>query len=102
MSSLGYAIRHSRRHVNWSQQELARQIGVSQTTISFWERGIEVPRLEHIVKLLIYFPGLMETIRTTDQNLARELQQLEQTLVTANGKCACENCTCQTTLASNN
>ncbi|MBI5033725.1 MAG: helix-turn-helix transcriptional regulator [Chloroflexi bacterium] len=97
MSSLGNAIRHARRQVDWSQKELARQMGVSQTTISFWERDVEMPRLEHVVKLLLYFPQLIDTLRISDQELMQQLHQLERTLTNATGKCACENCTCQET-----
>ena len=38
-----------------SQQKLAKEIGVTQKAIDFWEKGINEPKASYIVKLAIYF-----------------------------------------------
>jgi DNA-binding transcriptional regulator YiaG len=37
-------VRDLRRHMNASQQEMARRLGTRQQTISEWERGVYSPR----------------------------------------------------------
>ena len=38
-----------------SQFSLAKEIGVSQKAIDYWERGINEPKASYIVKLADYF-----------------------------------------------
>lgn len=38
-----------------SQQSLAKEIGVSQKAIDFWERGINEPKASYLIKLAEYF-----------------------------------------------
>ena len=40
---------------NWTQQELAEQIGEVQRTISFWERGRSMPDPDQLLKLANVF-----------------------------------------------
>ena len=37
-------IQNLRRRLGWSQEQMAREVGVSFTTINRWERGRAVPR----------------------------------------------------------
>ena len=50
------AIRQAREGRNWTQMTLAAKLSVSQSTISFWERGVETPSLEHLVELATVMP----------------------------------------------
>ncbi|MBR2871525.1 MAG: helix-turn-helix transcriptional regulator [Clostridia bacterium] len=52
---LSSILKELRLEKNLSQQQLAKQIGVSQKAIDFWERGINEPKATYIVKLADYF-----------------------------------------------
>ena len=38
-----------------SQQKLAKEIGVTQKAIDFWEKGVNEPKASYIIKLAKYF-----------------------------------------------
>lgn len=40
-----------RARMGWTQAELARMLGVNQTTVSRWEAGIEAPRAAALVRI---------------------------------------------------
>ena len=84
------AIRQARQERNWTQIELAQHMGVSQGTISFWERGIETPSLAHQVKLITLLPEIFEQLTKQQTELLARLYQLERTV----GKCSCRECDC--------
>ena len=44
-----------RKEKNISQQLLAKEIGVTQKAIDFWEKGINEPKATYIIKLSKYF-----------------------------------------------
>lgn len=44
-----------RKQQNWSQEDLAEQIGVSRQSVSKWESGASVPELDRIVQLCRLF-----------------------------------------------
>ena len=48
-------IKELRIDANISQQKLAKEIGVSQKAIDFWEKGINEPKASYVVKLAIFF-----------------------------------------------
>ena len=50
-NTLGGKIRVARRAAGLSQETLAEQLGVKQSSISQWERGHTRPSLEHLVPL---------------------------------------------------
>ena len=43
------------RNGKMTQQELAKQIGTSQTTISSWEKNINVISAPHLKRLCLFF-----------------------------------------------
>ena len=51
----GDKIKELRTENGLSQGALAKQIGVSQKAIDYWERGINEPKASYIVKLADYF-----------------------------------------------
>lgn len=95
MSSLGSCIRQARLRADLPQEDFAARLGVSQGTISFWERDIETPTLDNLVKLLAEFPDLLGDIRVHRNEVIQQLRQIERALF--NGQCACENCGCNDT-----
>ena len=55
-------IRQLRQERGWSQMELALRLGLSQGTISDWERGLAVPRPKMQVRLAELFGVSVERI----------------------------------------
>ena len=62
-----------RKERNWSQEELASQLGVSRQSISKWESGSSLPDLDKIIKLSQFFDV------STDYLLKEEMEN-EETL----------------------
>lgn len=93
MSSLGQAIRNARVRAELSQGEVAARLRITQGTVSFWERDIETPTLDHLIKLLAVFPDLLGDIRVHRTEVIQQLRQIERALF--NGQCACEHCDCE-------
>jgi transcriptional regulator with XRE-family HTH domain len=54
-NELGRAIRIARRAANLSQSETAAALGVRQSSVSQWERGITLPKTRHLLQLLMLF-----------------------------------------------
>ena len=44
-----------RKEKGISQQALAKEIGVTQKVVDFWEKGINEPKASYIVKLAMFF-----------------------------------------------
>ena len=84
------AIREAREKRHWTQVELAQRVNVSQSTVSFWERGIETPALAHQVKLVTLMPEIFEHLAELETNLLARLYQLERAI----GRCSCQGCGC--------
>jgi transcriptional regulator with XRE-family HTH domain len=45
------AVRHARRERGWSQRKLAEALGVSHSTVSFWEQGKTLPEPANVIDL---------------------------------------------------
>ena len=52
------ALRAARQRTGLSQAELAELLGVRQSSVSQWERGLTVPSGPHLVRLLGELPAL--------------------------------------------
>jgi transcriptional regulator with XRE-family HTH domain len=50
-------IRAARRQAGLSQAELAEQLGIAQSSISQWEKGVTQPATPHMLTLLRLFPA---------------------------------------------
>ena len=92
MHFLPRAIRVAREKRSWTQKELAARLGVTQSTISFWENGVEMPSLQHQVRLVESMPDIMTALAIQELNLLDRLQTLERAVF--DGKCGCEGCDC--------
>ncbi len=92
MSSLANAIRAAREKRQWTQGELAARLNVTQGTISFWENGVEVPALDHQVRLVEAMPEILTALAAQELSLLDRVQTLER--VVFSGKCGCEGCRC--------
>lgn len=52
---LGSMIKELRLEKGLTQAQLAREIGVSQKAIDYWERGVNEPKASYIVSLCDFF-----------------------------------------------
>ncbi len=48
-------IKELRTEKGLSQEQLAKQIGVSQKAIDYWERNVNEPKASYIIKLADFF-----------------------------------------------
>jgi transcriptional regulator with XRE-family HTH domain len=86
------AILTARISRQWTQTDLAERLQVSQGTISFWERGIETPSLEHQVRLVTLMPEIFEQLAEQEVDIISRLYRLERSVY--GGKCSCQGCGC--------
>ena len=92
MGFLTNAIRIAREKRRWTQKELAQELNVSQSTISFWENGVEFPSLIHQIKLIEVMPDILTALAIQELQVLDRLQSLERTGF--EGKCSCKECNC--------
>ena len=46
--------KHFREQIKgWTQERMARELGVTSRTISYWERGKWIPRTDNMIKQLV-------------------------------------------------
>lgn len=90
--SVSGAIRHARSERGLTQGELAARLGVSQSTISFWENGAEAPTVEHLIILALELPRIIDSFEGRERELLQRVLRLERTLFA--GRCSCEGCSC--------
>ena len=54
VETIAIRLKELRMDCGISQQKLAKEIGVTQKAIDFWEKGINEPKASYIVKLAKY------------------------------------------------
>ena len=52
---IGNYIRELRKEKGYTQTQLAKEIGVSQKAIDYWERDVNEPKLSYIIALVKAF-----------------------------------------------
>ena len=92
-SSFPGALRLARLERRLTQEGLAAQVGVAQSAISFWERGVETPTVEHLIGLALALPEVVESFDGRERELLQRVLRLERDLFA--GRCACAGCTCR-------
>lgn len=92
MTPFGRGLRKARIEQGWNQELLAKQIGVSQVTISHWERGEEYPSFSHLAALGGILPHVLRYAHEEELELLRRLMRAERTIFS--GACGCEGCAC--------
>lgn len=98
MYSVSRAIRLARSERGLTQGELATRLGVSQSTISFWENGAEAPTVEHLIILALELPQIVDSFEGRERDLLQRVLRLERNLFA--GRCACAGCSCSAENAS--
>jgi DNA-binding XRE family transcriptional regulator len=62
LPAMAVVIRSARKEARMNQWELARAVGVRQSSVSQWERGVTQPSARNLVDLLRVLPGLAERL----------------------------------------
>ena len=52
---IGLWVQSNRVVRSWSQSDLATRLGTAETTVSRWERGVALPRLDQFRQLCLEF-----------------------------------------------
>lgn len=92
-SGFPQALRAARRGRGLKRGELAARVGVAQSAVSFWERGVETPTNEHLILLALELPAILRWFEGRERALLECVLRLERALFP--GCCACAGCTCQ-------
>ncbi len=92
MTPFGRALRKARGEHGWNQQDLAERVGVSQVTVSHWERGEEYPSFAHLALLGSVLPGVLRYAHEEELELLRRLMRAERFVFS--GACSCAGCGC--------
>ena len=87
------ALRSARLGRGLTQGELAARVGVAQSAVSFWERGVETPTVEHLILLALEWPAILRGFEGRERELLERVLRLEREVFP--GRCACAGCTCQ-------
>ena len=51
----GERLKQMRTEKNIGQNQLARELGLSNASISYWETGKQLPTIEAVYKIAVYF-----------------------------------------------
>lgn len=78
--SLGERIKNCRKELNYTQDKLANQVGVTKKTISFYENNQRIPPIDMLLKLSDFFSVstdyLLEKTDFKNWNTSDSLPQL--------------------------
>lgn len=64
--TFGEKLQYLRKEQNWTQEQLADQIGISRQSLSKWELGAATPDTEHVVRLSRLFSVSTDTLLLDD------------------------------------
>jgi len=73
VNRFGVCLKQARKNSGWSQQYLAKKIGVSRITISRWEKGIYFPLLYYREKLCEMFNQTMDELFPFDTEILEQI-----------------------------
>lgn len=60
---MAQAIRAARKRAGMNQWELARALGIRQSSVSQWERGLTEPTGQRVIELIRVLPGLADILK---------------------------------------
>jgi len=90
MNSFGKKLRELREEQNLTQPQLAKELGVSNAVISYWENDLNEPKASHIEKLANFFNVSTDYLIKPTETLeyitvfptAPDLSEIDQNLLT--------------------
>ena len=90
-TAIGSYIARKRREQNLTQEQLAQQLGVSNKTISKWEKGQSVPDAEQLIKLAVILETTVSELLVTKVENEEEPDRLAKELSRINTQLAIRN-----------
>lgn len=78
MTGFGKRLRNLRKQKNLTQQQLAVQIGVKNTMISFYEMGDRLPSPEVIIKIAAVFHVSTDYLLGLDKKESVDISDLDE------------------------
>ena len=76
--SIGKFIRDKRTELNYSQDDLARELGITKTAISNWENGNVLPSIEMLTRLADAFAVTSDYLLGRDENAFLDVSKLTE------------------------
>ena len=89
--AIGRFIAKKRKEQNLTQEQLAERLGVSNKTISKWEKGQSVPDAEQLIKLAVILETTVSELLGTQAEDKEEPNQLAKELSRINTQLAIRN-----------
>lgn len=65
-------LKHLRTSINLTQKEFADRLGVSQSSVNYWEKGQRIPSIEAAAKIADFFDITIESLLDSKDNLVRQ------------------------------
>jgi transcriptional regulator with XRE-family HTH domain len=65
-------LKYLRIKLNLTQKELADKLGVSQSSINYWEKGQRIPSIEAVAKISDFFDITIESLLSSDDKLIQQ------------------------------
>ena len=90
-TTIGKYIACKRKEQNLTQEQLAQQLGVSNKTISKWEKGQSVPDAEQLIKLAVILETTVSELLGNHAEGKEEPDQLAKELSRINTQLAIRN-----------
>ncbi len=75
---VGERITELRNKNNLTQHALARELGVSRSSVNAWEMGISTPSVERIVDIATYFHVTVDYLLGLDNKLNLDISMLSE------------------------
>jgi transcriptional regulator with XRE-family HTH domain len=69
-TDLSQRIRTARRHLGWTQQQVAHKVGITVRSVSGWERGKSIPHIDTLAALARALGQEPERFVATAQSMA--------------------------------
>lgn len=65
-------LKHLRTTLNLSQKDFAKKIGVSQSSVNYWEKGQRIPSIEAAARISNYFDITIESLLDSSNKLVKQ------------------------------
>ena len=65
-------LKRLRTELNLTQKDFADKLGVSQSSVNYWEKGQRIPSIEAAAKIADYFDITIESLLDSDDRLVKQ------------------------------
>lgn len=81
---IGDKIKKLRENYGWTQNELAKKLGLTRSSVNAWEMGLSVPSTQYVVELANLFKVSTDYLLGLDSKILLDISDLandEKTIV---------------------